>query len=110
MSPCEVEIRPRGEEEWLKFNAIKPGDPPGSISDVSKGQRDIYLFDCAPDNSKSTIYRSRLGVDWVVDEATRVVTPLEDVDVIKELKKGESFELEVTTERGHSGTFRFTHK
>lgn len=110
MSPCEVELRPKGQKEWLKLESINPGDQPGSISDVSKGQRDIYLFECAPDNSKSTIYRSRLGVDWDVDEATRAVTPLKGREVIKELKKGESFELEVTTERGQSGTFRFTHK
>ena len=110
MSPCEVEFRPKGQKEWLKLESINPGDQPGSISDVSKGKRDIYLFDCAPDNSKSTIYRSPVGVDMDVGEAARVITPLKDLEVIKEVKRGESHELEVTTERGHSGTFRFTHR
>ena len=110
MAPCELEFRPRGQNQWLKVGTVSPGDPLGSISDVSKGQRDVYLFECSPDDSKTTIYKSRLGVDWNIDEHTRAITPLEKMESVQELKKGESFELEVTTERGHSGTFHFTHR
>ncbi len=110
MSPCEVEVRPKGQKQWVKLGTIKPGDLPGSILDVSKGQRDVYVFDCAPDNSKSTIYRSRFGADWDAGKAARVAALLEGIDVVKEIKQGESHELEVTTERGHPGTYRFTHR
>jgi hypothetical protein len=77
MSPLRIEIYNPELSRWIQVGEVKPGDPSGSISDNKPdGTRDIYLFECAPDNSKSTIYRSGLGLDTEVEQGRlRVVMP-----------------------------------
>lgn len=64
MSPLRVEVYNPGAKRWFLTGEVKPGGPPGSISDNKlDGSRDVYIFWCAPDDSQSTIYRSGFGVD-----------------------------------------------
>ncbi|MFZ5933051.1 MAG: hypothetical protein ACOYT7_03195 [Patescibacteria group bacterium] len=112
MAPCEVEFRLQGREEWVRLRQLNSGEAPGSFTDVSKGGREVYLFECSPDDSFTIIYRSKSGIDYDLGTRgeERVVVPTEKPEVVKVLSKGESYEIEVTTERGRTGTFRFAHK
>ncbi|HEY5601343.1 MAG TPA: hypothetical protein VIK81_04665 [Patescibacteria group bacterium] len=112
MSPLSVEIYNPEARNWVKAGEVKPGDPPGSISDnKTDGSRDIYMFDCAPDNSKSTIYRSSFGADVDLGTVRVVTSDPSRLETIKELKTGESFEMEVKTDRSpESRRIRFVHK
>lgn len=86
MAPLTLEMHVPAKG-WIKIGEARPGDPTGSISDNKPdGSRDIYMFVCLPDDSKSVIYHSRGGVDTEMGPL-RVVSPT-GVDIIKELKKG----------------------
>ena len=53
MSPLNLEIY-SPNRTWIKVAEIRRGDLPGSISDnKSDGSRDVYMFGCLPDDSKS---------------------------------------------------------
>lgn len=112
MAPLEIEVYNKQVGRWVKAGEVKPGDRPGSMSDSkADGKRDIYLFECAADDSKSIIYRSAFGADLesAKEERTIFLDPSKRV-VIKELVKGESYEMTVTTERARqSSRIRFTH-
>lgn len=112
MSPLRVEIYNPEAKQWTLVGEVKPGDPPGSISDnKSDSSRDLYLFECATDNSESAIYRSGLGVDTEVDRFRVVVPNLSRLEVVKRLKKNESFDMTVKTDRSPKPRqIRFTHK
>ena len=57
MSPLKVEIFHPINEEWVRMRDVRPTDPPGSVSDNKpNGIRDLYIFECSKDNSKSTIF------------------------------------------------------
>ncbi len=99
-------------DEWKKIGELKPGDPIGSISNNKpNGTRDIYMFECLPDGSKSIIYRSKAGID-IEYGLTRMVTT-EGAEVIKELRIGdEPYIMEVSTDRSPKSRrqIRFTYK
>ena len=112
MAPLSVEVYNQDKNEWTKAGEVKPGERPGSISDNKQdGDRDIYMFACNHDDSKSTIYRSGVGFDIDLISSTRVVNPMGGLEVIKELQRGESFEMEVKTDNSPAPRhIRFTHK
>ena len=113
MPPLEIEIYHEGKKIWVKAGEIKPGDRPGSISDNKPtGKRDIYILECARDDSKSTIYRSVFGLDLESSEEERTIFfDRSKREVLRELAKGESFEMTVRTDKVRQATqFRFTHK
>ena len=86
------------KNDWTKIGEVMPGNPPGSLSNNKPdGTRDIYLFECSADGSKSSIYRSKSGADYALNP-TRIVNT-SGVDVVKELRIGESYELSIKTDR-----------
>ena len=114
MAPCELEVYIPTQEKWVKVIENKLGDPPGSFSNVKPdGKREIYLVECAKDDSQTTISRSGLGVDAELGERgeLRVVIPdSERMEVVKSIRKGESFEMEIATDRGTHSKIRITHR
>lgn len=111
MAPLELEIRHPLTKEWVKAGEVKPGDQPGSISDNIQQGRQVYLFSCKKDDSGSIIYRSKLGVDVDLSNTARLVSNLTGFETVKELSKGESFEMSVKTDRSPEPRhIRFTHK
>lgn len=112
MAPLHIEIFHPEYKEWLRVGKVHPTDPPGSISDNKPdGKRDLYQFECEKDDSKSTIYRSGLGVDMEVGTRFReaIIDPSK-LEIVKELKKGESFEMDVKSDKSPtSRKIRFTH-
>lgn len=114
MSPLRIEVYNPERNSWIQAGEVKPGDPPGSISsNKPDGSRDVYMFDCAPDDSKSTIQRSGFGVDAELAEGRlRAVVPDPSrLEVVKELKPGESYEMTIKTDRSpQPRQIRFTHK
>ena len=112
MSPLRIEGYNSTSREWINVGEVKPGDPPGSISDNKPdGSRDLYMFECVPDDSKSTIYRSGFGADVDMGHVRAVVPDPSRLEVVKELGRGEAFELEVKTDRSpEPRKIRFTHR
>lgn len=113
MAPLNIEVFHPIEKEWIKAGEVKPTDPPGSVSDNKvDGSRDVYLFKCEADNSKSIIYRSKFGIDREIGNNLReVLTDPSQLEIIKELKKGETHEMKVKTDKSpEPKLIRFTHK
>lgn len=115
MSPLNIEVYVPERSKWIGVSPqLKPGDRPGSISDNKPdSSRDIYLFECAPDDSKSTISRSGFGADTELEqERLRAVFPdPSKMEVVKELRKGETYEMTVRSDRNpqQPTQIRFTH-
>lgn len=111
MSPLRVEVLNQ-QNQWVQVGSeIKPGGPVGSISNNKhNGTREIYLLSCAPDNSKSIIYRSGFGTDIDLGPQREVLLALDKLEVVKELKKGESYEMFIKTDRSpEPRKIRFSH-
>ncbi|KKU04086.1 MAG: hypothetical protein UX88_C0003G0022 [Candidatus Woesebacteria bacterium GW2011_GWC2_47_16] len=110
MSPCEVEIRSPGSEKWIKFGRLNPGRKPVSFPNIREDQvREIILFECSNDGSETRIFRSGLEIEWESEESRRIVPDLELLQLVKTLKRGESYEMNITTDRGTRAVIRFTH-
>ncbi len=113
MSPLNIEVYnpdARGNEGWVRVGEVQPRDPPGSMSDNQPdGTRDVIMFKCEPDDSKSTISKANFGADteW---GRFRAITDT-GFEVVKELTKGESFEMAVKTDASPTPRrVRFTQK
>ena len=111
MTPCEVEVRAPASEKWIKAVQVGPEDRPGSFSNIREDKvREIVLFECSKDDSETKIFRSDLGVDWEAGDLRGVLADQELLELVKTLKKGESYEMNITTDRGTKAVVRFTHK
>jgi len=95
---------------WTRVCQVNPGNPLGSLSDNKpNGRRDVYLFECMPDNSKSVIYHSRAGLDTERGITRNLVT--KGLDVITELRVGDKpYEIRLKTDSSpEPRQIRFTH-
>ena len=112
MSPLRVEVYGSDVRQWIQAGEVKPGDPPGSMSDNKPDStRDLYIFECDPDDSKSTIYKSELGVDVSQGNLRAVISDRSRWGIIKELEKNEVFEMSVRTDISpRPRQVRFTHR
>lgn len=110
MAPLNIEVYNPERSDWIKAGELKPGDRPGSMSqNKPDGSRDIYMFECALDDSHSTIYRSALGADTEIGDARLVTTT--GLEVVKELRKGDQpFILTLRPDERVRRMARFTHK
>lgn len=109
MSPLNLETY-GPNMNWIKIGEVEPGDPPGSMSNNKPdGSRDIYIFECLPDDSKSVIYRSRAGLDTEIGPVRALTTT--GADIIKEIKRGdEPYEMKIKTDKSpEPRQIRFTH-
>lgn len=77
---------------------------------MSPCEREIILFECSKDNSETRIFRSGLGIEWEREESREIVSNLELLERVKTLKKGETYEMNITTDSGLRAVMRFTHK
>jgi hypothetical protein len=85
---------------------LNPGDREGSLSDNRRdGWRYVVLFRCEP--GRSVVCLSRVPPDFAFGRA-RVVVP-QDLEDLATLADGESFERDITTDRGLSCRVRWTH-
>jgi len=112
MCPLELEAYHPTERKWIKFGEpVGPGGG-GSISDNKSEGRNVYLFFCNDDDSGSTIVRSKGGADSdLAGGRLRYLVNLSGYEVVKELKKGESFEMTLKPDTLRIPLkFRFSHK
>ena len=115
MPPLTIEVYSDEAKKWVEAGRLKPGDSPGSISNHTPDmRREIIMFECAADDSKSTIYKPRAEVDvtaYVKGRASqRAVRSFGDFDMIRTLRKGDSVEMKVTTDISSGPrTLKFTH-
>ncbi len=112
MSPLRVEIYRPDIKQYAQAGEVSFGDPPGSMSDNKPdGTRDLYIFECSPDDSKSTIYKSELGVDVSQGNLRAVISDRARWNIVKELRKNQSFEMNVRTDVSPKPRqVRFTHR
>ena len=108
MSPCEVEVRAPGSEKWIKFGQLSPGRRLVSFPNIREdGVREIVRFECSKDGTETRIFRSGLGIEWEREEPS---STLELLQLVKTLKKGETYEMNITTDWGIRAIMRLTHK
>lgn len=93
MPPLSLSVK-TGDGNWKEFGVLRPGNRPGSISDnTPEGRREVYVFACWPDDSRSVVSRSAGGADAATDDARRIISA--GFEVVKVLRKGESQVLEL---------------
>lgn len=113
MAPLELRMYNPFTKEWKKVGEVPEGDN-GSISNNKPdGTRDIYFFECAEDNSHSTIYRSGFGMDMEITGTSlrELIIDGSKIEKVAELKADESHEMIVKTDKGSMPVnTRFTHK
>ena len=85
-----------GKGGWIPLAYQTPAQPPGSISDVSTGQRQIYVTFCLTD--RGAIYRSANGVDHLTGSGSGRVLNTEALILVKELRPGECYEMSIQPE------------
>jgi hypothetical protein len=111
MAPCEFEIRAPDSEKWIKIGQLNPLNRPGSFSNIREDEvREIVLFECSNDDSETRIFRSGLGIDWEAGDLRGIAPYPELLELVKTLKKGESYEMNITTDRGTRAVVRFSHR
>ena len=112
MPPLHIEVFHPTNKNWVRVGEIHPTDPKGSMSDnKSDGNRDVYMFGCEPDDSKSTIYRSGAGVDTEVGVFREISMDPSRLEVVRELRNGESYEMDVNTDKSpEKKKVRFIHR
>ena len=112
MAPLHIEMFRPTDEKWVRLGEVHPTDPPGSISDNKpNGERNLYIFECKKDDSQSTICRSGQGVDMEIGRFREALIDSSKLEIVRELKDGESFEMEIKTDRSpEKRKIRFTHK
>ena len=107
--PLKIEIKDE-REQWVTAGYVRRNDAPGSMSDNTNGERELYVFRCEFDDSKSTIYRSVGGIDREVMDL-RTVSSL-GLSVVRELSKGDApYGITVKMDRSNKAReVRFTHE
>ncbi len=106
MAPLLFEIY--DGKNWKEVTKLGPIDRPGSLSDNKPKRREVYYFQCSPDDSHSTVTRSEAGIDLEVGNA-RAITSI-DGTVLAVLRKGDKpYELSITTTKGLQVKARFSH-
>ena len=96
------------EKDWVRVGELLPGMRPGSMSDNKlDGSRDIYMFRCEEDNSKSVIYRS---VGGYLEIQTVSALHSKGLVIVRELTLlRPSYEMEIRTSQKNAVKIRFTH-
>lgn len=102
--PLILEVSADGSE-WKRAAVLNPGDREGSVSDCRDGRRDVILFRC--EAGRSVICMSAAGMDHESGGERTVVTL--GTTELAVLAEGESFELDVTSDRGASYRVRWRH-
>ena len=97
-----------GGSGWVTLGELTPESQPGSVTDSAEGgSRRIIVFRC--DGDRSVISCSAAGFDFE-DGPDRVVIPAGGLEVLAELRDGQSHELDVTSESGREYRARWTHR
>lgn len=98
MSPLKVEIYSSSSEAWRLVAELNADDLNGSISDnLADGTRNIYMFGVNKTGRSAFIARSILGLD--VERGAQRVVDSSGFETIALLKSGESYEMDVKTDR-----------
>lgn len=109
MSPLNIEVLHPEKNEWLHVGQVQPGQQPGSISQNKPDKtRELYYFECRPDDSESIIYKSKAGVD-VSTQQIRIFSTV-GLEKAAVLRDGESYVSSIKTDIGDvRRPIRFTH-
>ncbi|MEK6904360.1 MAG: hypothetical protein AABW87_02085 [Nanoarchaeota archaeon] len=98
------------DDKWVDVGKLRPGDPASSMSNNKPdGTREIYLFECLPDGSKSVIYLSIVGIDAEIGNLRVIST--KRARIVKELTAtDEPYIMEIRTDKSpRPRCIRFTH-
>lgn len=107
MAPLELENMDLSGD-WYRFGRVMPGKN-GSLSDNKlDGSREVYHFECNANDESSTLSRSVYGID-IANRSTREIIST-GFELIKDIKDGESYVLDIRTVRGESTQVKLTHK
>jgi hypothetical protein len=98
--PLLLEVYNPHLKTWVEAGRVSPGDPPGSMSNNTlDGSRELYIFECAVDDSTSTIYVVPGKGDVATTHVRAVLNNRQEWLVFKKLRKNQVLELTVKTDR-----------
>jgi hypothetical protein len=99
----------KGPEGWREVGRQVPGENKGSLSNNTDSGRDILHFECF--HTMAVIERSLGGADQELAGSRMRVTATVGMERVAVLSAGESYELELCTDRMTSAApFRFRYE
>lgn len=107
----KVEVYNPKTKKYITVGEVNPTDPPGSFSNVDdEGNSEIILFECARDNSKTTITRSKQGATIEQGSVRILMDDASKSENVRELTDGQTHTMNIRPRihTAHS-KIRFTH-
>jgi hypothetical protein len=101
-----IEAEVAGRAGWTLVGAVRSGQRPGSISQNTAAGREAILFYCQGLTGYVCRSRGQTGLD--LEGGLRVVE-CSDLDQLAVLEPGQTFELDVTSDRGVRWRARWTN-
>jgi hypothetical protein len=100
MSPLMFQNYDPKKQDWYLTGKFGPRDGVGYVVDyVSTGKQRLFVFECAPDDTSTTVYLNE-GRIRVTNDAILEMMEKKELKVFKVLKSGESYETIVVHENG----------
>ncbi len=105
-----IEVFKPFEAKWVNVGEVLPGNETTSMRNFDfNGETEKIIFDCAEDNSSSTIFTFRRATQDLADLPDFVRDNLESMEA-RVLEKGESHIIELRkTIDGNTKFLRLTH-
>lgn len=99
-------------KSWVSVGDVLPGQRGSMSNNLLDGRREIYLFECATDDSHTTVKKMPFGVDIEMGNLRAILQGEKEGEVLAELKRGDkpyiiSIKTDVSPERR---MVRFSHQ
>lgn len=110
MSPLNIEVYKPYEAKWLNIGEVFPDCETTPLKNFnSNGERETIIFDCAKDDSSTTVFIFTKNTQELFDLPSIVRDNLESIEA-HVLEKGDSYIIESRKIRdGDTKLLRLTH-
>lgn len=98
--PLLAQVMDRKTNSILLSKFLPPGSYPGTVSNNKDGARELYIFECVPDDTSSRLCRSTGGVDIALSNGARLVRPENGLELVRTLRKGERCAIDLISPSG----------
>lgn len=95
---------------WNSYSTVYPTERKTVIQNLPEGEKKLYVIECAPDNSRTSIHQAPYNPSFIGDEG-QFLGERADLTFVRELKRGEEYIITVRHNGARTGRFmKFSHK
>jgi hypothetical protein len=86
------------DQKWIHVGDVPPGQSGSLSQNLPEGRREVYIFECEQDDSKTTLYKAAPGIDIEIGRM-RASFNLGEMEVVKEIRRGdEPYRMSIKTD------------